>query len=183
MSFQPEPDDVVEQLLPIEDETLDPIQELAALDAALEATPDIDDLIVQDDEPLPLGKSWAYDYALGRFVSSTNIVAHGPLAVHGLHTLEGWIEKTLRTDRGAHPVHSDAYGIERPFDMIGQPVARGLPDDYPERARRALLLHPHIAAIRRFRVEMDPDQDMMLVSFLVVLLDESALAFETRLGI
>ena len=174
-------DDVVESLLPVEEDTLDPAEEFDALSTALEETPDVDDLVIPEEEP-PLGRSWAFDFETGRFRAASSVTAHGPLATHGLRTLETWIEKCLRTDRGAHPVHSANFGVANPFEMIGQPVMSGLPDDYDERIRTALTMHPHIADIRRFKAEVDPNDDVVLVSFMVVLMDDTALPFETKLG-
>jgi hypothetical protein len=171
--------DDVGSLLPSEDTPLSPEGELALAESSLDAI-DTDDLIVQEEEPPPLGKSWSFDFQRNRFQRTEQ--AHGPQATSGLRTLEAWIEKCLRTDRGAHPVHSDAYGVDDPFGMIGHPVESALPDDYPDRVTRALLAHPHIADVRRFRSEFDPDDDVLLVSFLVVLLDETAIPFEAMLG-
>jgi hypothetical protein len=92
---------------------------------------------------------------------------HGPLETRGLSTLTTWVEKALRTDRGAHPVHPDGYGIERPFDLVGQPVDTNQAAALHERIREALVFHPRISDVTDFSSDFDPDEEYVSVAFTV----------------
>lgn len=154
-------------------EDLDPSSTLEVLDERLRdpstAPPD---LIVTEDQAAPLGRSWAFDFASKRFVQRSAGVAQ----TRGLGTLRQWIEKCLRTDRGAHPIHPDDYGMERPFDLIGQSLASASADDLQARIEDALVFHPQIVAVQDLTLDYDPDDYVLQVSFTVVLTDDQLVA-------
>ena len=181
----PEPpelqDEVVEQLLPIDDVPLEPEEELARLDDELEAFPDSDDIVVTEEEALPIGRSWAFDFQARRFVRGVR--AQGPLETRGQTTLRYWIEKCLRTARGAHPIHPEDYGMNDPTGVYGLPLAEAQGADLEGDIRDALTFHPKIVDVTDFYSAYNPDEDYLAVSFTVVLDDESALEFtEVPLG-
>lgn len=152
---------------------LDPQATLDVLDARLR-DPSLPppDLIVTDAPPPPLGRSWAFDFTTNRLVAA----ASGVSETHGLATLRTWIEKCLRTDRGAHPIHSDDYGMVRPFDMIGHQLTDVSKDDVRDRVTDALTKHPSIAAIDQFDMTYTTDgDDALFVDFNVVTSDGSTL--------
>jgi hypothetical protein len=151
--------------------------ELAALAASVSAD-GTDVLTVATDTRSPIGMSWAFDFLSNRFQTFKN---KGPLETHDIQTLYGWMEKCLRTDRGAHPVHPPGYGMVRPFDMIGLPVAQAIGSDLEARITDALLFHPRIAAVRDFSFEIDPDDDLILAEFTVILDDEAELPVQVAL--
>lgn len=131
------------------------------------------DLIVTDTPPPPLGRSWAFDFTINRFVVNTS---GGISETRGLATLRTWIEKCMRTDRGAHPIHSDDYGMVRPFDMIGMQLADISKTDLEQRIRDALTMHPSILDIDDFDMTYNTDgDDALFVSFTVLLADQQAL--------
>jgi hypothetical protein len=175
-SFVPEPQDDLGILLPILDEPQDELAEIEALTDEIDAL-DSDDLIVEEDERPPLGRSWGFDFQRGRFIRAGG---KGPLSIHGIHTLEQWIEKCLRTARYAHVVHSPRFGIDRPFSMFGQPAA-AFPDDYEDRVREGLLNHPRIDDVTDFVVETDAADDFAQVSFTVHFDGTEPLRFTTTL--
>lgn len=174
----PEETTEVETFLPTDDEPPSAEDALAALERSLDDDPDLDDFIVAEDAPQPVGKSWAFDFVTGRFVKGGG---RGPLATHHYTTLRTWIEKCLRTDRGAHPIHPPDYGMERPFDMIGQHVDDVLGGDLEGRVTEALLFHPRITDVRDFAADYDPNDEHAFLSFTAVLDDDTELPVEVVL--
>lgn len=153
---------------------LDPASTLDLLDARL-TDPSLPppDLIVTDTPPPPLGRSWRFDFVSQRFVSTTSGVAE----TRGLATLRVWIEKCMRTDRGAHPIYSDDYGMVRPFDMIGMQLSDISKDDLEQRITDALTMHPSIVSIEDFDMTYNTDgDDALFVSFTVILTDQQTIA-------
>jgi hypothetical protein len=152
---------------------LDPAATLDVLDARLRdpntAPPDL--IITEQDLP-PMGRSWAFDFTVNRFVTRSSGVA----TTHGIQTLRQWIEQALRTDQGAHPIHSDNYGMVRPFDAIGEPLGSVTSMDIEQRISDALTFHQRIVGIQDFRMSYDANDDYLLISFTAVLSDDQLLS-------
>lgn len=167
----PESDaDFIPNLLPVQEEPLDPQQEFDRFEESFDVAQRQPELVVQEEPPHPVGRSFAYDFVKRRFYLAPS--AHGPLETHGIETLRMWIEKCMRTARGAHPIYSDDYGIELPGDFIGGGVA-AFPDDVYEQAiRDGLTAHPRISDIQNFTAVFDPMEEWVAVSFEVVVDDE-----------
>jgi hypothetical protein len=82
----------------------------------------------------------------------------------------------MRTERGAHPIYSDDFGIVRPFDMIGMQLSDISKDDMQQRITDALTMHPSILDIQDFDMTYDTDgDDALFVSFTVILTDQRTL--------
>lgn len=161
--------------LPSQDfpDDLDPARTLDYLDERLRdpgAQPP--DLVVSDEPPPPPGRSWSFDFPRKRFVTRRG---GGVAKIRGLETLRQWCEKALRTDRGAHPIHSDDYGMVRPFDMIGARIGSGGKDQLRQRVEQCVTFHPRIVGIQDFEVTYDPNDSILSVSFSVVLVDDEEL--------
>jgi hypothetical protein len=142
--------------------------------AQLEAETGAD--LALDDGPKPtLGRSWAFDFASGRFITKPG---GGPIETQGMATLRTWIEKALRTARGAHRVYAQSsFGLAAGLDVGG--IDPSL-DDLEGRCRQALTLHPRITDVRDFRITPDPDdEEVSLVGFLV-LTDEAGTELEVK---
>lgn len=135
---------------------------------------DPDLIIEQQVEPVPLGRSPAFDFENGHFITGGG---RGPHMVRGLAGLRYWVEKCLRTARGAHPIHSGGYGLENPWDIIGQPLQSLSMGDLESRIHDALTFHPRIVDVTSFVATSDHDQEAVYLSFHVVLDDESVLSF------
>lgn len=144
-------------------ELIPPDDELSAderLDAALSGfTPEAD-----PDELRPFGRGWAFDFEKGEFV------AHGssPARVTGIAQLEMWIEKTLRTARGAHVIYPDDHGMESPWEAYGQVPTAGLLGRLADHIRVALTAHDRISSVEDFRFDRDPGSPLLMVSFRVI---------------
>lgn len=162
--------------IPPEDEPLSPEEELQGLEDAFgeDLAEEGDELVVAVAEPPPIGKGWAFDFITngGQFITAGG---RGPLETRGDRTLYYWIEKALRTDRGAHPIYSASYGMERPFDMIGRHLNSADYADLENRIHQALTFHPRIVGIAEFSAEQDPSDEVLYVSFRVLKDDDSSL--------
>ena len=173
--FPEEPDDFVEQILPSDDEPLAEDEELAELEDSLDTLPDEDDLVITAPPPEPVGRSWAFDFQARRFLHGPS--GHSPANTFGDATMRGWIEKVMHTDRGAHPIHPDEYGIDRAGGIFGGPPQQFPTGDYEERIRDALLFHPRITDVRDFAWDVDPMDEAVECKFTVMLDDESEIEF------
>lgn len=171
--FSEPQDDLVESFLPAEDEPLDPEEEAAELEREFEEFIEDDDLVLTGDEPTPVGRSWAFDFQRQRFMRSPR--SHGPLETQGIITLRFWIEKCLRTARGAHPIHDEDYGMEHPNRIYGRPLRETQGMDLEQRIRDAVTFHPRITDITDFTTAFNPDEEYLACSFTVLLDDETTL--------
>jgi hypothetical protein len=146
-----------------------PAEELAALET-LDLAP-TDDLVVTEEAPPPLGRSWAFDFITKRFLSQGQ---HGPAETYGDDTLVFWVEKCLHTARGAHPIYPNDYGMERPFDHIGRMMDTADYGDLEGRIHDALVFHPRIVDVTDFEANQEPDDDALFVTFRIVKDDGTA---------
>lgn len=170
-----EPDDDL-GLLEIEDEPFGEDEELDALD-----NPEADDLVIMEEPDTDPGRSWSFAYESGRYRFSP---ARGPIETHGEFTLREWIEKCLRTPRGRYPIYSDDYGMENPERGIGEQGEEAF-ENLEGRISDALTYHPRISEIADFEFELQETVDAELiavVSFTVILDDDSTLGFDTTLS-
>lgn len=176
-----EPQDDAE-LIPIDAEVVSGSAALEELELALTPIDALDDdlVVIEDgdeDPKLPFGKGYAFDFQ--RHELARGREGRSPLKTFGEASLKTRIEKCLRTERGAHPIYSDDYGMEAPFDLIGAPLNSALSSDVQERVRGALVrLDDRIADVRDFSLDYDEQEPFLLMSFRVVLDDETVLSFD-----
>lgn len=152
-----EPDALGADLIPPDPGLVNPD---LALDAALAPVEQTD-----PDVPQPFGRSWRFDFINGGFFMDGG----APKETYELDSLIVWVEKTLRTDRYAHPIYSDSYGIEGPFDVIGQQADDEVLSAYQDAITEALLIHDRITAVEDFSFQQDPFDDAVYASFTVIL--------------
>lgn len=172
--FTETPDDVVEELLPTDDEAADGEAQLLATEESLDFPAD---LIIAEEPPPPFGRGWQFDFGRQRFTGPDlpSAIGRSPLRTFGPDTLRFWIEKALQTARGAHPIYGDDYGMDQPFDLIGQPFTEATVVELEQRVQNALLVHPKIADVTDFDAEINEDE--LFVSFRVILDNDVALDF------
>lgn len=152
-------------LLPVQQDPLPADDAFTRFEESLDQQPNATDLVVVQEDPPPLGRSWAYDFVNAQFVMAPG--AHGPLTIRGISTLEQWVEKCLRTARGAFPIYSDDFGIDLPRDFYGGVVSQ-FPDDlFEERVTDALTKHPRIVDVTDFAFDFDPDEEYVAATFTV----------------
>jgi Protein of unknown function (DUF2634) len=174
--FPEDQDDDVLQLLPEDDEPPTAEEAFEDMEESIEDFPGEDDLVVTAPESEPVGRSWSFNYAARSFISGSK--GHGPAETYGDETLRQWIVKCLMTDRGAHPIHSDQYGVESLSGIMGVPVVDLDTGDFEQRIREALMFHSRIADVREFEWDLDPDNEGVFVTFEVVLDDDETLSIE-----
>lgn len=156
-------DNTVEELLPRDDF---PISD-AELENQIEDDRllDPDPVIVVESEPQPIGRSWAFDFISNRFYPKPG---GGPQGTRGLTTLRFWIEKVLRTYRGAYPIYDSRYGIEDLDEIIGHQIGDASMTSLSGKIEDALLFHPSITAVTDFSADFNEVDEALVVSFVVV---------------
>lgn len=150
--------------LPAGTEPPDALEELRLQDAL--ANPPL--LASEGRRPYPLGRAPAYDFEAHRFVPG---VAGGPLMTRGTATLATWVQKCLSTRRGENPAVDPNFGLDITAEDLlgeGEPFDESAIAEYLTALKRALLVHPRITAVDEARVDTDPDDDRVFVSFLVI---------------
>lgn len=143
------------------DEDLDASAALLDVDFLDQADPDV-------ARQIPYGRSWAFDFETGQFIRHGN----APAEVADLDTLRVWIEKALRTARGAHPIYSDSYGTDYPEYGIGDQFSAETVGSLTDSITDTLLVHDRIEEIRDFNFTGGLDSDHLFVDFTVVVDDE-----------
>jgi hypothetical protein len=158
-------------LIPQTDVPLSPQDELAnAVADALDVPQAEPQRIVE-----PYGRSWMLaDQRSGGFVRRGGDV----VVVEGKEALKAWCIMAVHTERYAHPIFSDQFGVEGIAATIGQFPTPGVANRVGDAIIRALLRHDRIAAVEDMDVDYDPDAGEILIrSFTVVTDDEDRLFF------
>lgn len=177
MSSQPFSDEEF-PVLPPESEPPDADEALSLQDALA----DSDDLDVDQDPPVPLGRTPAIDFVQRTFVPNT---AGGPLMLYGDESLRQWIEKCLRTRRGDSPaVHPD-FGLDALiFDLVdGGIFDESAAAEYQAIVERALPVHPAIASVDEFDVDYSDGDDAATARIVVAKVAEGEDPLELDLSI
>lgn len=118
----------------------------------------------EEDSKQPFGRGWAFDFSTGQFRHAGS----APAGVRGLDQLRMWIEKTLRTARLAHPMYSDNYGVDQPYEAIGQVFSPAMAGRYAKAIEEALMVHDRISAITDMEFTGGLGSEVLEVSFTVV---------------
>jgi hypothetical protein len=177
-TFLPFEDEDVEELFPDSSVPLDPDAEMELSERTIEADPAEDLTVTFNEPPKPVGRGWGYDFAKPGFL----MVGHGPAETHRGSTLRTWIEKCLRTQEGAHPVHPDGYGLERAlYDWLSEPARLPSRGQLEEAVRKALLFHSAINDVIDFEMTTTEHEGFAYaeISFTVVTNQGEALGIET----
>lgn len=161
-------------------EPVDPDDALADLEADFQATTVPPEVLVVQEEPPPVGRSWSFDFPRQRFRQAQR---GSPLATNGIATLIQWAEKCLRTTQGAHPVHPPGYGLVGRNDLIGETIQGAPIAELEARIRDALTFHPRIVDIEDFETDFDSGDEWVAVSFTMILDDDTMLPVNTSLAL
>jgi hypothetical protein len=116
----------------------------------------------------PLGRGWAFNFLTNEFVAN----GLSPAVVYEQDQLAVWIEKAVRTAKFAHPIYGNAFGMNDPFLLIGQPYTSELVGEYIDQITAALEVHDRIQTVTNFQFIQDPMTDQVYVTFTVVLDDD-----------
>lgn len=171
----PDAEDLGFELLPPDDEGVEPEAEVEA--AAASVLEDVEGEPIADDEepPQPFGRTWLFDFERGRFRRD----GAAPAEVRGFAALEMWCLMALHSARYAHAVFSDDFGMERPEEPLGELLDDEAAAEYAERAQEALLVHDRIAAVENFEATIDPRVGALAVEhFEIVTDDDERLVFD-----
>lgn len=161
----PGADDLGLRLLPELEEPLSAEEELE-LAAASALAPDYPAL--PGRPAVPLGRTWRFDWAQGRFISR----GASPAETEGKGAVEEWCQMALHSARGAHAVFPEDFGVEDPeADVGGLPSSSSLVS-LEDRLREALLRHDRITDVEEFEADYDPASDVVTVRRFIVVLDE-----------
>ncbi|MCA1571256.1 MAG: DUF2634 domain-containing protein [Chloroflexi bacterium] len=161
--------DLSVELLPAEDEEIDPQADLEA--AAASALDDVPAEAPANDPPAPLGKTWLFDFAEGRFLRSGAAPAEG----RGFDSIRMWCLMAMHSARYAHPCFGDAFGMEEPEEPIGETVNSELLADYERKLREALTVHDRIVGLVNFEAYFNPLEGVLEIDNFDVVLDDDAL--------
>jgi hypothetical protein len=157
---------MTDQFFPADDPIVDPDADLAASDDINALDLDESDDVIVAQEPLPpIGRSWAFDFSEDSFFTGGG---HGPLRTYDDETLRGWIEKTLHTAKGAHPVYPSDYGMTSPFGTIGHALTSADLGGLEADIRDALTFHPRIDEVTDFAFDKQEDDEALFVTFTYV---------------
>lgn len=144
---------------------------------------DLPTVVVEDTEAPPLGRSWAFDRGLERFVRDGSL---GPRQTRGVATLLVWIDKAIHTQRGALAIHPPGYGMRDPSSIFGQPVTSLSAQVIEQDLRECLTFHPRIADVTDTAIIVDPDSEAAYVEYSVLTdpptEDAELLSIRTTLG-
>lgn len=179
------PTDPVEEILPDEDEPLSADEEFGLVEenvAAQQFSDPLDPLTFDDSDPAliteevpPFGRGWSFDFGRRGFNS---IEGRGPLETRGEATLRGWIEKCLHTQKGAHAIYGDDFGISQPFELLGEGGDLLDTEEMEVEVIEALTFHPRISNVKDFQIEFDSLNEALRVAFTVVVDDEDEMELE-----
>lgn len=150
------------QLLPADDPAIDAAEELEGAFVDPEGNPAIDAEFAPPP-PMPLGRGWAFDIAAGRMIK----YGQRPVETYGLDTLKQWIDICMNVDAGAHSIFPDDFGMDDPWEMIGQDYSPALEAEYQQKVQNALLIHDRIESVDNFIFQHDENDTIQYVEFVV----------------
>ena len=154
------------ELVPQDDEELSPEEDLAAAaEAAVEDPFELEDLT---EAPVPLGRTWAFDFERGRFLR----YGGSPAAVTRESALTVWLLAAAYTAVGAHPIFPEEFGLERPYDPVGELDVTEAKSDLEERLREAWTQHDRVSDVVDLEVSFSPADDVFYIDTVSVILDE-----------
>jgi len=181
MPEEPLQPEIVEELQPLDPDLASAEEELQVSEATVAAEDDA--TVVVEPAPKPLGQTIAMDFQAHSIIRS----GKGPLMVRRTESLKQWIEKCIRTHRGAHPVHPVGYGLTEPVsELIGLSGGQVQIGELSSEVRDALMFHPDVNDVIEFEAILaDPDpvtgDASVEMTFQVITGDGSVLPIATAL--
>lgn len=153
------------ELIP-EDDEVTPEEDLAAAAAAAVEDPfELTDVL---DPPVPLGRSWGFDFEAGRF----RRYGGAPAEVVRESALYVWLLAAAHTAPEAHPIFPEEFGLERPYDPLGDIEVADALSDYEERLREAWTQHDRVSDVIDLELRYVPEEETLYIDNVVVVLDE-----------
>lgn len=158
-----------------------PDDALADLEATFGQSVDPPQIVVVQDAPPPIGRSWAFNWDTLSFDVGQN--GDSPQVISGLLTLVQWAEKCLRTERGSHPIHPPEYGLVGLHALWGSSIQAVALHELEENIADALTFHPRITAVSDFDSDFDPGDEWIAISFTLIVDDDTRLPVTTTLSL
>ena len=147
------------ELVPADTEDTTPDEELEAAIALLD--PDVVPDVLEEEEEIPLGKTWMLDHETGQLVSH----GHTPVVTRGIGSVIEWCQIVLRIARYEWPIFPDNLGMTEPDRLIGFIDEAERRAQYVADVTDTLLEHDRITEITDFEFLLDPeDPEVMLMS-------------------
>lgn len=158
--------DIDAEFMPTDDLPVTPGDDLDAAEAS--ALEDPLDLEADEEAPEPFGRTWLFDWEVGRFVRR----GLSPVEVTGRQALQQWCLVAANTAWQGHAVFSDEFGVERPDSPLGLVGAEAITEasDWATRLREAWMVHERIVDVDGLEVELI--DDAIYVGPFVVVTDE-----------
>lgn len=122
-------------------------------------------LTLGGDAPVPVGRSYAYDFAQRTFQPADTV----PLGIAGEATQRQLIEKVARTHRGVFAVCGPDFGIDLDDDVAnGEAFDAAAFGEYEAACREGWMALPWVREVAEFDVQHDPGDDAAYVSVRIV---------------
>lgn len=154
-------------MLPADDPQTAAADDLNAAIAGAVALPD-QITPVAAPAPTPFGNSWLFDWDQGQFVR----VGKSPAQTADFATLNEWIQMAIHAARYAHPVFSDAFGMEEPDDIIGEFADGEALQDWQAALVDAILVHDRVTAVQNVSLDWDPATGNLTIVTMDVITDQ-----------
>lgn len=118
-------------------------------------------------ERLVYGRSWAFDFEQGQFVRW----GAAPAETTGQATLRTWIEKAMRTQRFAHVIFSDDYGMDD-VEIVGNQFSSAALARLGDTITDTLTFHDRVQSVTNIRARRSSaDDDALEIAFDVQTVD------------
>lgn len=123
-----------------------------------------------EDQTIPFGRSWEFDFEQGRFVRA----GASPIETRGFGALIQWCYMAIHTARLAHKrVFSSQFGMDVPDEPLGEFPEGEILADWQRSLAEALLVHDRISSVENLSLDWDPVEGVLTIESLDVVTDES----------
>jgi hypothetical protein len=118
-------------------------------------------LTIGGEAPVPVGRSYGYDFAQASFMPSETV----PLGISGVAVQRQLIEKVARTYRGAFAAPGPDFGIDLDEDVIdGSPFDAAAFAELEQACREGWGALPWVREVGDFDVQYEPGDDAAFVA-------------------
>jgi hypothetical protein len=148
-----------------QDDPVTPEEDVEAAAASVLGDTELTD--APEDPPQPFGRTWAFNWAAGRFYRRGG----APVEVRGLDSLVQWLQLARYTQRGAHAVFSDDFGMDGPEDWMGTVDVVEAASDYGARLQDAWTVHDRVASVENFEAHFEDDSGVIVIDSVDVITD------------
>jgi len=126
-----------------------------------------------ENEPVPIGRTWLFDFNSGEFIMSGNAPKKSPNDEQIV--LQQWIRRALSTERYGYIIYPDWFGIELNQVVSGTLTGQAAHDHIATQVRETLIMHDRISDV--IDIVATQENGILYVS-MTVLLDREEVAFD-----